>query len=499
MMTDIIEIEGNSQGRDFVSTDPHGSLNEMRQVIALLRGGDRLFLCGDYVDRGKDSLGLIRYLKKNQQQGKLIFMIRGNHEDMMLETLQDIELMLAMSKGTDLFGGWRVWQAYCAQKEIQVAYPWCQSLDKTECKNILKSYRALRRLYCLQHDAFLRENYQEDDCYTGQIRDYLNDIKDKYSFFSRLDDRVNNKQAWVFSLRQAECAEVKAFIAHDQMPYGIRVKEAQQGEKTIKPFDLFHAAPLSDERICGVLSGVALTEEERECVTWARPTGCWHPGSVRMVVGDILPKSHRTYLGHSVNGSFLGREVYKEIQAFNLDVGTADSQCILAYDHTNDRIHLFGKREAPVLRVIACLLELANTIPSCTYPEDSRSAQKLYDQICQEVWRPHFSLSQFKQDIRKKILDKKIEDEITQEQRIGLAYFLLTTSNILSQEQTSYRKRAYSNETRSMLSVVDTLLGGIEHHVVICDLFFKKQITFFGDPENKHVAHRIAIGKSNRY
>lgn len=72
----------NTKGRDFVVGDLHGSLSILEHMLKELNFNeqtDRLFSVGDIVDRGPDSLGCLRLLRK-----PWFHAVMGNHEDMML-------------------------------------------------------------------------------------------------------------------------------------------------------------------------------------------------------------------------------------------------------------------------------------------------------------------------------------------------------------------------------------------------------------------------------
>ncbi|MHB1665841.1 metallophosphoesterase [Thiomonas sp.] len=74
-------------GRDFVVGDLHGSLRLLEialEGVHFDRGRDRLFSVGDLVDRGQNSLGCLQLL-----QEPWFHCVRGNHEDLMLDFLDD--------------------------------------------------------------------------------------------------------------------------------------------------------------------------------------------------------------------------------------------------------------------------------------------------------------------------------------------------------------------------------------------------------------------------
>ena len=484
-MRSIIEIDGNAMGRDFIGTDPHGSLDELKKVVGLLKTGDRLFLCGDYIDRGKKSLEVIRYLKKQKKSGKQIFMIRGNHEDMMLKTLQDIELVIAMRKGAYLFGDWESWKSYCESNASTCS--WCKDLTKQDCILFLKSYSKLTRAYSLQ---FQSANEQEYERYEEEIKFCLQGLKNKYEvgapkvydFFLQLVSNMNNGEAWALSLSAVERAEVKGFLDFDVLLYGLRVKEVQQEGKAIKGFDLFHAAPLSEGRIQAVLLGEALTDQEKIGITWARPYECAQIWDLHIDAETIGEKLHRTYLGHTVEGADAGSKTYQAIKAFNLDVGTADSGCMLVYDHTNDRIHVIGALSPAIEEVIKALNTLAQSSPSYSYSESTTSEQKLNDEICKKIWTNNLSRSQLKQAFKEEIKGRINNNAMSAEQRKRLAHYLLTHSqyHILAEERGSCRGNEYSIKTQSMSDVIDILLNGLENNIATINrACFQKDITFF--------------------
>jgi hypothetical protein len=67
--------------------DVHGCLEELQSLIASLklRPGDRLIFVGDLVDRGPDSIGVIRYVKALMANHPGSFCVAGNHESKVIE------------------------------------------------------------------------------------------------------------------------------------------------------------------------------------------------------------------------------------------------------------------------------------------------------------------------------------------------------------------------------------------------------------------------------
>lgn len=81
----LLRVEANQRGRDFVVGDLHGSTAGFLGLLQLIDFNpeiDRMFSVGDLVDRGPDSMSMLRLLKEPWFHAVL-----GNHEDMMLEAV----------------------------------------------------------------------------------------------------------------------------------------------------------------------------------------------------------------------------------------------------------------------------------------------------------------------------------------------------------------------------------------------------------------------------
>lgn len=83
----------NERGRDLVVGDIHGQRATFERLLEMVnydpQGGDRILLLGDVIDRGPDSAGMLEWLRRDG-----VTCIRGNHEQLMLDTLEgnkDIE------------------------------------------------------------------------------------------------------------------------------------------------------------------------------------------------------------------------------------------------------------------------------------------------------------------------------------------------------------------------------------------------------------------------
>lgn len=82
--------------RYFVTADPHGFFTIMHNAL-IANGFDednpnhKLIICGDLMDRGKEARQMQAYILSLLQKGKVI-LVRGNHEDLMLDMIEDMKL-----------------------------------------------------------------------------------------------------------------------------------------------------------------------------------------------------------------------------------------------------------------------------------------------------------------------------------------------------------------------------------------------------------------------
>ncbi len=73
----------------YVISDIHGCCKTFRFLIKdkiKLTKSDKLYLLGDYIDRGPDSKGVLDFIIELQLKGFTVVPLKGNHEDMMLKS-----------------------------------------------------------------------------------------------------------------------------------------------------------------------------------------------------------------------------------------------------------------------------------------------------------------------------------------------------------------------------------------------------------------------------
>jgi serine/threonine protein phosphatase 1 len=96
--------------RQLVITDIHGCSKTFFKLLEKIGFTlqDKLFLLGDYIDKGKDSAGVLDLLLELIKKGYKIFPLRGNHEQRLLqnhhnEQVNDILILGKAKNLTDLY------------------------------------------------------------------------------------------------------------------------------------------------------------------------------------------------------------------------------------------------------------------------------------------------------------------------------------------------------------------------------------------------------------
>jgi serine/threonine protein phosphatase 1 len=80
--------------RLFAIGDIHGCINELQLLVesaARIGKKDKVVFLGDYIDRGLNSREVVDYITGMRDSGIDIVTLRGNHEEMLLETYENEE------------------------------------------------------------------------------------------------------------------------------------------------------------------------------------------------------------------------------------------------------------------------------------------------------------------------------------------------------------------------------------------------------------------------
>lgn len=109
--------------RRFAIGDIHGcsrTLRKMVEQVLLLKPEDTLYLLGDYIDRGPDSIGVLDYLMHLRASGFDIQALMGNHEEMLINALDDPSAAITWYVN----GGWRTIQEFKVDSPEDIPQPY---------------------------------------------------------------------------------------------------------------------------------------------------------------------------------------------------------------------------------------------------------------------------------------------------------------------------------------------------------------------------------------
>jgi serine/threonine protein phosphatase 1 len=87
--------------RVFIIGDIHGCCKTFKKLILekiVINKSDKIYCLGDYIDRGPNSKGVIDFILKMRRKGYKIHTLRGNHEEMMLNSVNDEKSFLHWTK-----------------------------------------------------------------------------------------------------------------------------------------------------------------------------------------------------------------------------------------------------------------------------------------------------------------------------------------------------------------------------------------------------------------
>lgn len=521
----ILQIAGNQNGSDFVTTDPHADLKTFQMLVEQYLSGEknqnnRLTVCGDLVDRGPDSLGIIRYVKEQNANGQRIYAVRGNHEDMVLNILNFIEVFEALDQGADdrskIFIG-------KAPKLFAL-----ESLEGDFSKALLSEGQKLLQLAARFS-------------YGGKVggKDYFESFGKTLlnSFHPRFGDRakairrlfadcmsaVGNGGGWVLKLSSEERTEVQNFIV--SLPYIIRVGEVvREDGLLIAAFDVVHACPLSEAEMCEILlmPEPTLTDKQIEYITWARPASLCGQADIKMVLDDRAVNSPRVYVGHNVLSAY--RSAYRNKNIFNLDADTYGNGCMFIVDHTNTTVAvepsaLLMSSFPDYPSVFSTLWALRDMLqPNAVTVEQKYNDICLYALVaCNESISVKMALESQAYHLPERIINSGYDvrsfkdaflnavefmvERLSPQLCGALSNFLLQQNkHPLARELSDFKQERYSHQTKSMAKAVSLLVNRCvavnDSQVVVKKSCFSTRVVFLPMPQETTVSNKNAYSFS---
>lgn len=235
---DIVVMHANAVGHDFVIGDIHGAKGALDAALQKLGPDDRLFIVGDLMDRGEDSMGVMQTVMNDRR----IHVVRGNHEESFLQALKVINSLLNDKPET--------------LNDIESFYNFLIFLNNGGDAWIFKPEKTVSILSIPK-----RQKGEESLDYKKRIRAlFLEKLK---------------KQELEFQPIEALEA-MRVYI--DALPY-IRVvgdiaNRATASSTQTKPFLVCHASmPMDDKKLIDKIErgDYTLNPNDKAYITWARP------------------------------------------------------------------------------------------------------------------------------------------------------------------------------------------------------------------------------------
>ena len=291
MPRDILELAANENGDDFIMGDVHGNFESFEQVLQYVKAqlGARFFVAGDMPDRGTNSLAVIKAVQDNPG---VVFAVRGNHEEMVLDSIQALEDVLLTMAG-----------------------------DGVKIKDPLE----------------LATRGKANDELSLHIKE--NDGMWLFRLFAQelMDDKITIKNGVIEYTNDCEIKKVKDILS--ALPYIICVRGGGTPDKTKvrfhSAFNVVHADMPFDDTVLRerLKTGQGLTREEKKYSTWARDHG-----------NTLFKKNGRnkysaiTYCGHNIVFNEGTSSVRQNTNTVDLDAGTYYSNIALLVNHTQKTV-----------------------------------------------------------------------------------------------------------------------------------------------------------------
>jgi len=118
-------------GRTFAISDIHGcarTFQKLVQEVIHLQKSDSLYLIGDFIDRGNDSKGVVDFIFQLQEEGHQLFLLRGNHEQLMMDSVNDKETFNLWIKN----GGDKTLKSFGIKSYSNLTLRYLSFFEKTE-------------------------------------------------------------------------------------------------------------------------------------------------------------------------------------------------------------------------------------------------------------------------------------------------------------------------------------------------------------------------------
>lgn len=157
----------------YAISDIHGCAKTFRYLVEerlQLKPTDKLYLLGDYIDRGPDSKGVIDFILDLRSRGYAVTTLMGNHESLMLQAPENPQYLSTWLRN----GGQATLQSFGVQQVSDIPAEYVSFMNQLEYYIELPDY-------LLVHAGF---NFRSDNPFTDfdamiWIRQFI--VKEKFT------------------------------------------------------------------------------------------------------------------------------------------------------------------------------------------------------------------------------------------------------------------------------------------------------------------------------
>lgn len=120
-----------------------------------LSSTDKLFLLGDYVNKGPDSRGVLNTIMDLQQRGYAVHCLRGNHDDIILEMPRKEQYQ----RNPQIFGAQHTLQSFGIDQAKNIPKPYLDFLDGLPTYLVWQEYIFVHAGFSFRRGAPLADAY----------------------------------------------------------------------------------------------------------------------------------------------------------------------------------------------------------------------------------------------------------------------------------------------------------------------------------------------------
>lgn len=232
-------VKANYEGRDFLIGDLHGCYDELMKLLNYVKFDpqfDRLFATGDLIDRGPKSVECLELLSK-----PWFFSVLGNHEDLLIEKIKDIENDKISHLGVEEMSYIHTLSnhmnaIYDMPLVLEIEHLLFNSIYITHAEILPEHLTEFNNLQSIDYSVYF--NMMQKNNFQEQIKNFFEKHKGQYlphdlkqkllwsrkqisSYYKTNKQRILDKD-YSF-LNEKSSTELKVFCGHNVVPFPMKV------------------------------------------------------------------------------------------------------------------------------------------------------------------------------------------------------------------------------------------------------------------------------------